>query len=302
MSALDEVRRALPGACSTQVPLAGLCTWHIGGPAALLAEPGDIDSLRRLLAVIQQTGLPWWLIGNGSNLLFPDEGLPGVVIRLGEGLAGWTFDGTRLLAGAAAPVGSLARAAAREGLSGLEFLVGIPARLGGALRMNAGAHGMELAPAVRRVHTINALGVLAWQEAPEMGFGYRRCHGLEGRIAVEAELELVPAPEEEVLGRTREFNRYRQQTQPLKEWSCGSVFKRPGPDLYPGRLIEHAGLKGYRLGGIQVSPVHANFLVNLGGGTAADVLALVALVKRAVFEHSGVLLEEEFHTMGPEHE
>jgi UDP-N-acetylmuramate dehydrogenase len=298
VNALDHIGRELPGRCREGVPLSGLCTWHIGGPAALLAEPATVEELVRLMAVIRDGNLPWWLIGNGSNLLFPDEGLPGVVIRLGEGLAGFGIEGTRLLAGAAAPVGSLARAAAREGLSGLEFLVGIPALLGGALRMNAGAHGMELAAVVRRVHTLNREGVLAWHTAEELGFGYRQCHGLESRIALQAELELVPAPADEVGGRTREFNRYRQQTQPLKEWSCGSVFKRPGPDLYPGRLIEDAGMKGFRLGGIQVSPVHANFLVNTGEGTAAQVLDLVERIKRAVFEHSGIRLEEEFHTMG----
>ena len=302
MNTLEHIHRELPGRCSAGVPLAGLCTWHIGGPAALLAEPASVEELQRLMHLLADSDLPWWLIGNGSNLLFPDAGFPGVVIRLAGDLARFRFDGTRLIAGAAAPVGSLARAAAREGLSGLEFLVGIPALLGGALRMNAGAHGCETATTVRRVLTLNRAGVLTWHSVEELGFGYRQCHGLENRIAVEAELELVPAPEEVVAGRTREYNRYRQETQPLRDWTCGSVFKRPAPECYPGKLIEDAGMKGFRLGGIQVSPVHANFFVNLGEGTAAQVLELVDIVSRAVFEHSGIRLEKEFHIMATPNE
>ena len=300
MSRFARITAALPDRCRAEASLAGLCTWHIGGPAALLVEPHTVAELETLLELLREERLPWWLIGNGSNLLFPDAGLDGVVIHLAGEFSQFSFEGPLLKAGAAAPVGSLARQAAARGLSGLEFMVGIPALLGGALRMNAGAHSCELNTVVRRVDVLEHAG-RRWLELEELDFGYRSCPGLLHRVAVQAELELVPAPMEEVLDRTRGFNRYRQQTQPLSAWSCGSVFKRPAPDTYPGKLIEDAGMKGFRLGGIQVSPVHANFFVNLGDGRADQVLELVERVRQAVLDHSGIRLEEEFHLMGEAH-
>lgn len=283
----------LPGRCREAAPLADCCTWRIGGPARWLAEPETVEELERLLARCAAEGLPWRLIGAGSNLLFPDEGLEGVTIRLAGGFSAIAVEGNRLRAGAAAPAGSLCRRAAEAGLSGLEFAVGIPAWLGGMLRMNAGAHGSETGAVAKRVRVLEpGLGV-RWIDGRGMGFTYRDCAALAGAIALEAELELVRSDPETVRAATRENNDYRRRTQPLSEATCGSVFKRP-PGDFPGRLIEEAGCKGRRVGAIRVSELHANFFVNEGGGRAADVLALVADVKAAVLADSGVALEEEF--------
>ena len=237
---------------------------------------------------------PGGSIGRGSNLLFADEGLAGAVIRLGSGFEGMHFQSPFIRVGAALRARPLSLAAAERGLSGLEFAAGIPATVGGMLKMNAGAHGGEIGSLVREVRVVDYRGKQHTLSAAEMGFSYRRCEGLEDRIAVEALLELRPGNTASIQECTREMLRHRRETQPLNYPSCGSVFKRPAEGA-PGRLIEAAGMKGQRVGGIRVSQMHANFFVNEGGGKASEVLELVARVKRAVFEHSGVKLEEEFH-------
>ncbi len=301
MSAVQGIRERFPAICLTEVPLSECCTWRIGGPAALLAEPRSPGELADLLGSVREEGLPWWLIGNGSNLLFPDEGLPGVVIRLAGEFRELQVREHVIHCGAAVPVGSLARRAAREGLSGLEFLVGIPALLGGALRMNAGAHGSETGNVVEAVQVLQADGSTSWLESEELDFSYRRCGALSESTALFARLCMNPGSAEQVRERTQACQKYRQETQPLRAWTCGSVFKRPGPELYPGKLIEEAGFKGQRCGDIEVSSVHANFFVNHGEGTAAQVLELVERVKEGVYEHSGVRLEEEFRCIEREH-
>jgi UDP-N-acetylmuramate dehydrogenase len=292
-AAIEALERALPGRCRRAQALAACCTWRIGGPAELFVVPETVDELRAALDLCIGHELPWRLIGAGSNLLFPDEGLPGAVIRLGQGFAGIAVKGRLLQVGAAAPAGSLCRRAAEAGLAGLEFAIGIPAWLGGMLRMNAGAHGGEMAGVVRRVLLLPPGGEPRWRDARSLGFHYRGCEALERGIALQAELELQPEGSAAVRERTREYNEIRRRMQPLTEASCGSVFKRP-PGDYPGRLIEAAGCKGLSVGGIRVSEKHANFFVNTGGGRAVEVLELVAQVKAAVREHSGVMLEEEF--------
>ncbi len=293
-SALTRIEVALPGRCQRDASLAELSHWRIGGPAALLVVPESAEELSRLLSVCATHDLPWWIVGRGSNLLFADEGLAGVVIRLGSGFERMEFDSPFVTVGAALRARPLSLAAAERGLSGLEFAAGIPATVGGMLRMNAGAHGGEISGLVRHVNVVEQDGTLRTLSAEEMGFAYRKCEALQKRIAVEAVLELGIGDTASIQECTREMLRHRRETQPLDYPSCGSVFKRPATGA-PGQLIEAAGLKGRKIGGIRVSQMHANFFVNEGGGKARDVLALVELVKQAVLEHSGVTLEEEFH-------
>ncbi len=288
-----EVEELLPGCCERDVLLSTLSTWRIGGPADLVCRPENEDELRRLLELLADAGAAWWIVGRGSNLLFPDRGLRGVVIRLGRGFDFVERRGLELRAGAAASAGSLCRTAAREGLSGLEFAAGIPATLGGMLKMNAGAHDCEIADCVSRVRMLDREARVFEMGTEALGFDYRSCAGLEDSVALEARLRLEASDPGAVAERMKGMLEARRRTQPLDEASCGSVFKRP-PGDYPGRLIESAGLKGARSGGLRVSSLHANFFINEGGATASDALELVAWVKQEVLRRTGVRLEEEF--------
>ena len=291
--AIERLRGALPPRCESDAPLAACSSWRIGGPADLLLRPDDEAELALALAVLREEEAAWWLVGAGSNLLFPDEGLRGVVLRLGEGFAALEITAPLLRAGAALAAGTLCRRAAEAGLAGLEFAAGIPGTVGGLVRMNAGAHDQEVSQTLRRARLMDRAGVAAWVGAAELGLAYRDSAGLGARLVLAAEFALAPDEPAAIRDRMRGMLERRRASQPLRESSCGSVFKRPAGD-YPGRLIEAAGLKGTRVGAAVVSRQHANFFVNEGGATARDMLALVALVKERVRERFGVELEEEF--------
>jgi len=291
--AMERLQGALPARCTAQAPLAALCTWRIGGPADLLLRPDNEEELQLALGILAEERAAWWLVGAGSNLLFPDEGLRGVVLRLGSGFAGVGIESPLLRAGAALPSTTLCRTAAEAGLSGLEFAGGIPGTVGGMVRMNAGAHGQDVAQCLQRVRVMDHAGLATWLPAADLAMAYRACPGLVGRLVLAAEFVLREERSEEITRRMRAMLEARRSSQPLREASCGSVFKRPEGD-FPGRLIEAAGLKGHRVGAAVVSPLHANFFVNEGGATAHDMLALVELVKRTVRERFGVELQEEF--------
>lgn len=290
---MERLRDAFPQRCAPDAPLAALCTWRIGGPAALLFTPESEEELCSALGLLREEQAAWWLVGGGSNLLFPDEGLPGVVLHPGQGLAWLEEDSPLLRAGCALSAVALCRRAAQAGLSGLEFAGGVPGTVGGLVRMNAGAHGQDLAQTLTRVKLLEESGERRWAEAAELRLGYRSSAGLGGRLVLAAEFGLRPDEPEAIRLRQREMLESRRSSQPLQAASCGSVFKRPEGD-FPGRLIEAAGLKGARRGGAVVSPLHANFIVNEGGASAKDVLELVALIQRTVRERFGVELEEEF--------
>jgi UDP-N-acetylmuramate dehydrogenase len=296
MSTAMAIRRltdAHPTRCLAGAPLADLSTWRIGGSAALLCRPDAEEELAGMVAVLREEKATWWLVGGGSNLLFPDGKLDGVVLCPGRGMAWVETEGSLLRAGAAAGSVAVCRQAAREGLAGLEFAGGIPGTVGGMVRMNAGAHGQELAQTLVRVRLLEEDGGIRWVPAGELRLAYRSSPGLGSRLVLAAEFLLNPDDPDAIRARMRGMLESRRATQPLQEASCGSVFKRPEGD-FPGRLIEAAGLKGARVGGAVVSALHANFIVNEGGATARDVLELVDLVKRTVHERFGVVLEEEF--------
>ncbi|NLM36544.1 MAG: UDP-N-acetylmuramate dehydrogenase [Firmicutes bacterium] len=278
-------------------PLAGYTSFRIGGPADLLVEVNTRAELAELVGYCERTGLPWFFLGRGTNVLVDDAGFRGVVLRLGPDFARITAEDHCLRAGAAAPLALVAETAARHGLSGLEFAAGIPGSLGGGIFMNAGSYGGELKDVVVAAEVYQPGTGFASLNREELQFGYRSSILQKtGGILVEALLRLTPGDEAAIRARMKELNAQRRAKQPLEYPSAGSVFKRP-EGAFAGKLIEEAGLKGRRIGQAQVSPKHAGFIVNLGGATARDVLALIEEVQTAVFQRTGFRLEPEIRIL-----
>ena len=278
-------------------PLSRHTSWHIGGPADLYFSPRDRADLLAFLATLPEATPLFWL-GLGSNLLVRDGGIRGVVIDTQSGLTRLErVSDTTVTCEAGVPCARLARQCIKWGLGPAEFLAGIPGTLGGALAMNAGAFGGETWPRVRSVDVCDARGVDRRRDAREYSYGYRHivppAPG-EFFLAAALEFEYRPGRTDEAM---RELLARRKDKQPIGEWSCGSTFTNPTGD-HAARLIEAAGLKGFRIGDIMVSPKHANFLVNVEAATAADVEKLVAHIQNDVREKFGVTLTPEFHTVG----
>jgi UDP-N-acetylmuramate dehydrogenase len=282
------------GDLTAEASLAPMTTWRIGGPAELLATPLDVDDVIRAVRWANARGLAWRVLGNGSNLLVGDGGVRGLVLRIRRVLDAIEIEGTKIVAGAGASFPALANAAASRGLAGIEFGAGIPGSVGGAIVMNAGWHEFEIGNAVTVVTYLEIDGAVAEFPGDACRFGYRTSvfRG-RGGVVLQAQFELTPDDTTAVRGRLLRFAESRKAQQPTELPSCGSVFLKPEGD-FAGRLIEAAGLKGLRVGGIEVSTKHANFFVNVGGGTSQDALALVSRVEREVFEKFGVRLTREF--------
>ena len=284
------------GEVLTNEPLARHTSLRVGGPADLFITPADLADLQALLALLSAAGTPWLVIGGGCNLLVRDGGFRGAVISL-KGLARLEqLAGERLDVGAGVPTGLLIRFAAERGLSGLEFLAGIPGTAGGALAMNAGAHGEAI---LERVETLTTLtgGELSVKGREELAYGYRRLTLAPGEMVVAATLSLAGGSAAEIEGRIEAFLAHRRNAQRIGYPNAGSFFKNP-PGEQAWRLIDGAGLRGVRVGGAQVAQAHANFLVNRGEATARDFLELAASVKARVRETSGIELEEEVRIVG----
>jgi UDP-N-acetylmuramate dehydrogenase len=279
-------------------PLAPLTTFRIGGPAALFVEAEEDGALEAVGRAAGATGVPVAVIGKGSNMLVADEGFPGIVVRLGRGYRWAGRDGDLLSAGGAMPLPALAGVAMRHRLAGLEFGVAIPASVGGAVKMNAGAHGRSMSDVIERIEVYAITGTARRSiAAGEAGFSYRRSLMPKEHIVVAAAVRLAPGAEGEIRSRMEEARDWRRRTQPLAEPNCGSVFKNPDGD-HAARLIESAGAKGLRVGGAQVSEKHANFIVAGPGASASDVWRLIEQVRSRVASASGILLETEVELMG----
>jgi UDP-N-acetylmuramate dehydrogenase len=278
-------------------PMSRHTSWHVGGPADVYFSPRDRADLLEFLATLPE-GTPLFWLGLGSNLLVRDGGIRGVVIDTQSGLTRLErVNDTTLTCEAGVPCARLARQCIKWGLGPAEFLAGIPGTLGGALAMNAGAFGGETWPRVRSVDVCDARGVDRRRDAREYSYGYRHLVAPapgEFFLAAALEFEYRPGLTDEAM---RELLAKRKETQPIGEWSCGSTFTNP-PGDHAARLIEAAGLKGFRIGDIMVSPKHANFLVNVEAATAADVEKLVAHIQSVVQEKFGVALVPEFRTAG----
>jgi len=295
----ETILRATSGArVKTGFPLAPLTTFRIGGPAALYLEPQGEEDLEAAANAIAQTGIPFVLIGKGSNLLVADGGFDGLVLRLGRGYRWASRDGHRISAGGAMPLPALAGEALHHGLSGLEFGIAIPASVGGAVRMNAGAHEGSMADVVDKVE-IFSLGAGAPRSlsAAEAGFSYRGSALPTDAVVIGATVALTPGPSEEIRARMEAARVWRRETQPVAEPNCGSVFKNPQGD-HAARLIEAAGGGGMRVGGASVSTKHANFIVAQTGTKADEVLGLIRALQTLVEGSSGVRLQTEVHLVG----
>ena len=281
-------------------PMAKHTSFRIGGPADLLAQPADEAELAALLQVASEHAVPVALIGNGSNLLVRDKGIRGLVIKLGNLFSGVEVCGNTLTFGCGVSLAMASKKAASLSLSGLEFAVGIPGTIGGAVYMNAGAYDGEMAKVVIKVRVMDEQGKTSELAASELDFAYRHT-ALQnsGRIVTSVTVSLVPGDADAIAAKMADFSQRRISKQPLELPSAGSMFKRP-PGYFAGTLIDQTGLKGYTVGGAQVSTKHAGFVVNIGGATASDVLQLISDVQSKVFAAHGVHLEPEVLVLGEE--
>jgi UDP-N-acetylmuramate dehydrogenase len=299
-SGLQREIEALAGVeLSVAAPLAPRTTFRIGGEAELLAEVGSEEALCGVVAAVWSTGTPCLVLGLGSNVLFPDEGLGGLVLKLVGDLARVRFDGTSVEAGGGVPLPRLARRTVAQGLSGLEALAGFPSTVGGAVVMNAGSYGAEIRDVLDVARVIAADGVVreVGVDALEAGYRTTRLQG-SGEIVASARFRLAPGDAATGLARIQELNRRRWRSLPSGHPNAGSIFRNPAGEA-AGRLIEACGLKGRRHGEAEISPRHANVIVNLGAATAADVLALMVEARRAVEDRFGIALEPEIVLAGP---
>lgn len=300
---VDDLARALAaaqGRVERDVVLAPFTTYRLGGPAALFFEPasvGDLDLLARVLGDRGPDAPPVLVLGRGSNLVIADGGWPGVVVRIGSAFSNVTMDGG-VVVGAGAPMPSVANAAARRGLSGVEFMVAIPGSIGGGVRMNAGAHDADLAGVLVRARVVSLrAGEVSDVAAPDLELGYRTSNVGEQDVVIRAELSLAEDDPTAVAARVTEYRSHRAATQPGAAQNAGSVFRNP-PGDHAGRLVEAAGLKGFQVGGARVSEIHANFFIADRGATAADVKGLVGAVRARVLDAFGVELEPEVRFVG----
>ncbi len=298
------LRAAVTGDVREHEPLARYSTYRIGGPATVLL-PAHAEDVGLALRAATEAGVPWFAVGLGSNLLFPDSGLDALVIRLGKGLDRVDAVGESWRMGAGLPGPLAARRSAEAGWAGLHKFVGVPGTVGGGVYMNAGCHGGEWAEVVTRVLVVDGAGQERWLMRADIPFSYRRS-GLEGLVVLEADVTLRAERKERLAEELGELFRWRQDGTPFNQPCCGSVFKNPGGPAWKrtdgprtaGQLVEAAGLKGTRLGGAEVSPMHANYFINAGGATSADIRALISLAQSRVREQFGVDLETEVKLIG----
>jgi UDP-N-acetylmuramate dehydrogenase len=286
----------IQGSIYANRPLAPLTTWKIGGAAAYLAAPAGLEEVFALMRCAQERGWPLWFLGRGSNVLIADTGLPGITLHLARSLQKLEAQGDTLRAGAGVALPRLAQAAMRQGFAGFEFLSGIPGTVGAAVRLNAGAHGGSLAQVLSRVWVATPQLKLLELKVEELGLGYRTSMLLNFPhwLVVEAEFNLTtPAAPETVARRMQELLALRRERLPSNPRSCGSVFRNPPEGPPAGLLIEAAGFKGRRRGQALVSRKHANFILNSGGASAAQVKALIAEIQEQVWRTQGIALERE---------
>lgn len=298
MSALADLAAA--GMLARDVPLAPLTTYRFGGPARYYLEVHHEEELLTVAAGLAAEPVPVLVLGRGSNLVVSPRGFPGLVVRPGEGMGGVAVAGDGLIAaGAAAAQPVVARRCAAAGRGGLEFMVGIPGAVGGAVRMNSGGHGSDTAAWLVSARVVDLrTGSVGERPAAALGLSYRHSNLADTDVVVAATLRTVARPRREGEAMMREIVRWRRRTQPGGALNAGSVFKNPPGDA-AGRIIDSAGLKGLRVGRVAVSPKHANFFVAEAGASAQDLYDLVAEVRRRVAERTGIVLEPEVRFAGP---
>lgn len=283
-------------------PMSKYTTFRVGGPAALMALPRGEEAHKVIETAFRCNVRPFFL-GNGSNLLVSDAGYNGFVVKLSEGYNGGEVYTNELMVGGAMLLSQAANLALQNGLTGLEWAAGIPGTVGGAVTMNAGAYGGEIAQTLHQVHALGFDGRFEVLSNRECDFSYRHSALSDGaRLILEAVFLLSPGDPDAIRDRMAELAAQRKAKQPLEYPSAGSTFKRPPPvdgkPVYAAELIDRCGLKGLRVGGAQVSEKHAGFIVNMGGAACADILTLMEEVKKRVLDRTGILLEPEVRTLG----
>ena len=297
MQTLKERLEAAALPYREQEPLAGHTTFKIGGPAAVFVQPADEAQLCAAVALCRELAVPYYILGNGSNVLFGDKGWAGAVICLAGMKDGVRREGNTLTAPAGLPLSALCTAAWEAGLAGLEFAYGIPGTVGGAVYMNAGAYGGEMKDVLLSVRYLTAEGQIEEAPAEGLDLGYR--HSIfesNGGCILSAQVRLEAGDPAAIRARMDELMGRRRDKQPLDKPSAGSTFKRPA-GAFAGALIDQCGLRGHRHGGAAISEKHCGFVVNLGGATCADVLALCREVQQIVKEQTGYTLEKEIRVV-----
>lgn len=295
---ITEFTDANLGSISFDEPLSNHTTWKIGGPADIFIVPSGKRQLADTLKLLRKHHVPWTTVGRGSNMLVSDKGIRGAVVKVGKGLDHLHFDGETVRVGAAYSFIRLCVMAGKQGLAGLEFAGGIPGTVGGAVYMNAGAHGSDVSRIFKEAEIVLETGELVRYNAQDMQFRYRHSI-LQERpgIVVEATFQLAYGERKEIAAAMASYKDRRMRTQPLKMACAGSVFRNP-PGDYAARLIEEAGLKGRRVGGAQISEQHANFIVNTGQATAGDVLTLMKEIQQTILSKYGISLVPEVLVVG----
>lgn len=287
----------------TAESLSGHATFKMGGKADYFVMPQSPEEIVELIKLSKQEKVPFYVLGNGSNMLVGDKGYRGVIIQIGKGMEQVEFgetieEKTKVTASAGISLGKMAKMLAKKGLTGFEFASGIPGTLGGAITMNAGAYGGEIKDCILRAKVIDKEGQILILEKDDLELGYRSSViQKEGYIVVEAEFAFASGVIEEIEKKMADLNRQRVEKQPLNYPSAGSTFKRP-EGYFAGKLIMDAGLAGYRVGDVMVSDKHCGFVVNVGSGTAKDARQLIEDVSRIVYEKFQVKLEPEVRFLG----
>ena len=286
------------GKVLTEEPMSRHTSFQIGGPADLFVQPATGEEVREAIRLAKKVQVPFFVVGNGSNLLVSDDGFRGMILQIGRNLQEITVEGNEIHAEAGALLSRVARTALEHGLTGMEFAAGIPGSLGGAVAMNAGAYGGEMKDILTEVEVLTPEGERKVLTLDELELAYRHsCIFEKNYIVLSAHLHLGEGDKDAIRNRMDELARARREKQPLEFPSAGSTFKRP-EGYFAGKLIQDAGLKGYTVGGAQVSEKHSGFVVNCGGATAEEVLFLIRQVQKKVKDQFGVTMEPEVRMVG----
>lgn len=297
--ALEEVNRILKSdQILVDVPMKDYTSMRVGGKAKIVVLPSAVDEIRELIKSLGKNSIPYYVIGNGTNLIVHDAGYNGVIIKLSENFSSVTVDENIITAKSGASIVSVSNLACENSLSGLEFAAGIPGTVGGAVVMNAGAYDGEMKDVVFEATCVDHTGEIVSLGYDDLQFGYRTSRvQRDSLVVLEAKMRLNEGNMDAIKDKMKELNRRRREKQPLNFPSAGSIFKRPAGH-FAGKLIEEAGLRGYQIGGAQVSEKHCGFIINTGTATASDVIELIEYIKKKVFETSGVMLQQEVKILG----
>jgi UDP-N-acetylmuramate dehydrogenase len=290
-------------------PMSKLSTLKVGGPAEAVISVQNSEDLKKLLLWLKQNDIDWWVVGRGSNILVPDKGIAGVILvlegefnsidKLPVAVSSTHTNKVLVRAGGGCLLPKFVSYCTSQGLSGLEFGVGIPGSVGGAIVMNAGAWGFEIGSLVESVDLMDSNGSISGVPGKSLGFAYRKWSMPKNTVLLAATFALKPGNKENIKAACRKYQDLRYKNQPVGEPSAGSFFKNP-PAKSAGRLIEKAGLKGFSIGGAQVSPKHANFIINTGTASTEDILDLMHVIQQEVQKRFGIKLEPEVHILGGE--